>query len=355
MLSMKYEYDDAEHVTHVKKVLKGTCEALGAFSMPLRSTLPPLSCYPLLDLVVHKYYLHNRGRIRYKDTLFQGHDFGVYLTHDVDNLNISLIYNAIRSSYYSVKRRRFDALRSINLNYEKLTNHIVDCEENRGVRAFWFFLSSTRKFLKLLPLPGYGDNSLDDEIALRLAQSLVSKGLTVGLHIPITMLSHQNIALECMKFKKTLGTEARHTRTHYLRGCFPSLQRVLSAVGTVRSDFSLGSRVGEGFVLGTGFPFKICGIWEVPLTAMDAHFTADSRGCYRFKVYVKRLLNMLKEVHGVATFLFHPSAFDGNLNGDSYKQMHETLLNYLEELNGLAIGQVPPPGFFDGQKQCIGN
>jgi hypothetical protein len=243
------------------------------------------------DLDRHRVHLR---KARWPD----GRQFGVCLTHDVDNVGRPLAHLWKTRDRFAAKDLVLGllGLRSVYNNIALIARH----EMERKVKSSFYFLTSN------YPL----------EELRGSAEDLVSRGWDIGLHGDFgTHDSAEKMQQSMRAFEVSLGFRPKGIREHYLKFDFAKTWEILES-----QEFDYDSSVGMsdrlGFRLGLATPFHPpdkdwakMRLLELPLTLMDTTLwgylrlkEADGKAAFA------RMLSSVEAVGGLFTLLWHQEA-----------------------------------------------
>jgi peptidoglycan/xylan/chitin deacetylase (PgdA/CDA1 family) len=275
---------------------------------------------------------------------YDGKDFAICMTHDVDYLrkwSLGIIYRELvqylllgkggKNLGGRLKRARafFQAISARDDPYRSSLEKILSVEKNAGIHATFYLKTgaTSRHDVSYRIKDGYGRN---------LVTSLETAGHEIGLHPSYnSFASPSKIGAEKERLDHVLRTKARGVRQHFLRFKIPETWRAQAELG-FEHDATLGFPGHEGFRAAVCHPFRpydserneVIRIWEVPLLAMDGTFQS-----YRNKTaeesleIIRKLILTVKKYHGVGVLLFHNTCYD-ELDFPGWGRVFESSLEF---------------------------
>lgn len=288
--------------------------------------------------------------------------FAACLSHDVDNVTLHSMRQALRGRKDALKRPGDQLTKAKNVlgvgaDFIRTSRHRgpdplhrfeqwMQVEEAVGARSTFFFwpgLSSVTKRHK-------SDCTYELTDKLRYAGSqctvaemirdMHSKGWEIGLHPSwysfddADEMKRQKAALE-----KALQKEVVSVRQHQLHYDIRVTPQVHAAAG-FRYDSTLGFNDNIGFRNGTSYPWKQTDltsgtelpITQIPLIAQDGALMSTVKGLrldedMAFE-YVKRLTEAVEKVGGIITLVWHPDVVI-----ESWWRVYVRTIRYLKEKN----------------------
>ena len=286
--------------------------------------------YPLLDMKIYQFYQELQEilpTLKYK--LFDGKDFVVGVSHDIDRTGDSFKYRLITYFFQTIKQKRpLLILKGIfGKNEETNFKYIVEKEKEYDANSTWFVL--TRYGLKL-----NADYHLKDKEFKKAFNLLTSNNKEIGIHIPYMELEIDEIKKE---FNKVKSNSKMGMRMHHLRGKYEELMKILDQSDiTYDSTFGYNERMAYRF--GTSIPFHpiiqdeiLRNIYEIPLNIMDLQIT-DS---LKYRKQIQKLFSILREVKGVCILNWHNNRFNKTKYGTIWIETFNTSLDETLKQNGL--------------------
>jgi hypothetical protein len=271
--------------------------------------------------------------------LWDGRDFAVCLTHDVDKVKKTLRDVA----YVLVRRRDIKAFLTAAINYLKVRtklakdpfdsfDYITGVEEKYGFSSsFHFIAGGTTRYER--------NYSVEDPKITHLIESLESRGFEIGLHPSFNCYKDvKMLTNEKQRLQRVLGHYINGTRQHYLRWSTPESWRSLEKAG-IRYDSTLTFAEHEGFRCGICFPFQPFDIlenrrletWELPPTVMDVSLITYQRMTAEEGVQrIQNIIRTIKRYGGVFVLLWHNGSLD-ELMHPGWSKVYEETLEYLSK------------------------
>ena len=266
--------------------------------------------------------------------LFDGYEFALCLTHDVDRP-----YKTFQAPYYAVKESDPSHLRSLLTDERPYWqfDEVMALEEEFGVRSSFYFLNEKRLFRDKGPRDWVNPESWklftgryrvdDDEIA-DVIRRLDRGGWEIGLHGSYESYDdRERLRREKAVLERVLGDDVIGGRQHYLRLDRPTTWKHQRAIG-LRYDATLGSNDGYGFDgrYDVIRPFDDAFV-AFPLTVMERPHVESADTIDEAWRECRRLLVEADENDAIMTVLWHPLYFnDDEFPGytDIYERMIET-------------------------------
>jgi peptidoglycan/xylan/chitin deacetylase (PgdA/CDA1 family) len=270
----------------------------------------------------------------------QGYRFAVCLTHDVDYVSNQMTFRqrcreVLRTYHASdLKSKSSELVKKIlklilksshrSPNSADVLEASCQIEQELGVTSSYFFT--------VYPITDYSqyDCLYNEEDSCQffgrryrvkdVMQWLVQNGFDVGLHgsyysaTKDSLLEQQKEALE-----KTVKAPVTTTRQHWLHWSHPKTALMQSKAGFL-ADTSLGYNRNIGFRAGTSLPFyhfdlknrQQLQLLEVPLIIQDGALLGNNALELTPKLALsmsKKMIDLIANNEGCATFLFHPDLF----------------------------------------------
>nr|CBX31657.1 hypothetical protein N47_E51690 [uncultured Desulfobacterium sp.] len=317
--------------------------------------------------IVDENYLAQGGK---KPVWPEGKPFAVCLTHDVDHVTLHSLKQSIRSRSTRLLNAT-DRLKTLQVGIGygkdviKASMHInkkdplhcyerwLDAEASIGARSTFFFWPGwshvTKKHISDC------EYDLSDMILFAGRKMSVSEmikeidrqGWEIGLHPSwysfdnLNELKKQKDALE-----RVLGHDIVSVRQHYLHYDIRVTPKIHDEAGFAY-DSTLGFNDNVGFRFGTCYPWKLynlqqeaqLNIVEVPLIVQEGAMLRRDKGLRLDNItsfkYVKQITESVKNVGGVLTILWHPTAI---MNQDWWG-LYSAVLEYLKGENAY-IGSI---------------
>ena len=279
---------------------------------------------------IHKFYLELKEKgfsLTYKK--FNGKEFLVGVSHDIDRTGDSFKYRMITYFFQTIKQKRpLLFLRGIiGKNEETNFNYIVEKEKEFESNSTWFIL--TRYGLKL-----NADYHLKDKEFKKALDLLKSNKKEIGIHIPYMDLGVDEIKNE---FAKVQSSDKMGMRMHHLRGEYEDLMIILDKA-EVAYDSTFGYNECMAYRFGTSVPFHpiikdeiLRNIYEIPLNIMDLQITDSTK----YRKQLKNLFSILREVKGVCILNWHNNRFNKTKYGNIWLDTFNISLEEANEANGL--------------------
>ena len=287
--------------------------------------------YPILDIKVYNFYLQIKNVVPLQYKSFNGKDFIVGVSHDIDRTGDSYKYRLITYFFQTLKQKRpLLILKGIfGKNEETNFDYIIQKEKEFDASSTWFVL--TRYGLKL-----NADYHLTDKEFQKAISLLKENEREIGIHIPYMDLTVENISNE---FKKLENSSQMGMRMHHLRGKYEDLLKILNEA-KIRYDSTFGFNECIAYRFGTSLPFHpiieekiLDAIYEIPMNIMDLQITDAEK----YKRELKGLFSILKEVKGVCIINWHNNRFNETKYGNIWRETFTTTLQEAKEQNGLLI------------------
>jgi len=272
---------------------------------------------------------------------WNGMDFAICITHDVDKLKkfslipplrriFSGLINGKKAESLSLTRHYLEAKLRADPYYK--FDYLMDLSEKYGFNSSYYFISGGKTEYENF-------YQMKNPQVIKLIKKISARGFEVGLHSSFNtfqdpvMLKEEKGILE-----KVLGEQVNGVRQHYLRWKTPQSWRVRVEAG-FKYDTSLTFVSHEGFRCGICFPYrpfdilknKVLDIWELPVTSMDYTFFGKQglspEQVLRRNIY---LIDTVRKYRGVFVLLWHNTS----LNEFSYqggRGVYEAILRYLSK------------------------
>jgi hypothetical protein len=251
-----------------------------------------------------------------------GKPYAVCVTHDIDR--VLATYQRLRGlrraplrSLGQTARDFYTAMHPSSRDENVFFNfsRIRRWEQERGIHSAFYVLFEKRRFFKALAsgqiqhaLGVYKPASIAGDL-----RALREAGCEIGLHCSFDSWSEESALKQELAELRELGLgDATGARTHYL--CFdPARTPVIQARAGLSYDSSVGFNFLAGFSAGTSFPFRLGGIWELPLLLMDTALRHLSNRPQERRAIALRVRDEVRSHGGVLTLnwhshLLHPDA-----------------------------------------------
>jgi peptidoglycan/xylan/chitin deacetylase (PgdA/CDA1 family) len=249
----------------------------------------------------------------------------IIISHDVDHLYSAdhwkhdlIIPKLWVRSFLHLCQRKIDInvfLRRIKYGFEKEWNHtreVLELDKSYGIPST-FFIGMSR---------GLG-MSYSVKSAERVIHYIKGQGFDIGVH-GVEYADYEKMAQEYKRFKTIVGDYLFGMRMHYVRKDETTLRK-LDDLGYV-FDSTEFDKKGKKIKA----PYKVNGMWEIPLHIMDGYVieVGDSRAGKKNTI---RLLKKVEE-QGVpfCTILFHDYYYNASCYPQE-KQWYDWLLQYIKK------------------------
>jgi len=277
-----------------------------------------------------------------RKSIWNGKNFAVCLTHDVDQLRKYKWYPPLRTIAGSTlkygKPRKSLALSKDYLKAKLKSDpydtfsYLINLSKKYGLGSSFYLMSGGKTAFDRR----YKINSRK---LVSIIRNIQKNGFEIGLHTSFD--AYKNAALissEKATLEKVLGNEVLGVRQHYLRWKTPESWRAREAAG-IKYDTSLSFADHEGFRAGICIPFKPFDIlenreldlWELPLISMDGSlYTYQRLSPDKAFIRVKSLIDTVKKHKGVFVILWHNSSFD-EVDWPGWSHLYEKILIYINK------------------------
>lgn len=262
-------------------------------------------------------------------------NFAVCLTHDIDEVYLSMIGSGRWTAKALIRGKLSDAFKipfsKIKKSWNPLWNfkEIMELEEKYGAISSFYFLALD---------PEEEDFSFRLEDLEHEIGNISDRGWEVGLHGGHESYKNpEDVKQKKKKLEKVLGKEIIGYRNHYLKFKAPDTWEFLRDAG-IKYDSTFGYADSVGFRNGMCHPFrpynlntgKEIEILEIPLTIMDftlgrRYMNLDFKNAWEL---AKQLIDEVEKYRGVVTILWHNSY----MQGENLK-LYEKILEYCSEKN----------------------
>ncbi len=255
--------------------------------------------------IVSEWLVRKTGGVEYPD----GHDFCLFLSHDVDIVNPQPVVRILRAM--RARRGASSALSSMarRLNPAWNLRQIAEIERELDARSTFFLLAAEASDIEF----NYTVSQLQEDVGY-----LLDVGAEVALHGGLrTSEDESALATERTRMDAALGIRVSGYRSHFLRFRTPKTWEILEKTRWVY-DSTLGYPETIGFRNGMCHPFKPfdlnlnreLDVWEIPLAIMDktmfVHMSMDVTSAWE---EARRLLDVTRSCQGVLTILWHNNTF----------------------------------------------
>lgn len=265
-----------------------------------------------------------------------GKKFAICLTHDVDDIYPPLIHT-LASSVTCIKKFNIKDLVSqwsqqISKNKKspyRNFDQIMHLEDKYNAKSTFYFMATERDLKRV-----YNIKDIEDDL-----KAIINNGWDIGLHTGYYSYDNvEEIIQEKQRLEDMIGQQVMGCRNHYLRFNTPTTWELLARAG-FKYDTTYGYPDAVGFRNGTCWPFKPYGlnnssqidIMEIPLNMMDGTlFGYMNLDLHQAKEKTIKLIDVVRELHGVLTVLWHNSIFNWPYR-QQWAELYEWLLQYASE------------------------
>ncbi len=276
--------------------------------------------------------------------LWNGKDFAVCLTHDVDALRKYNWYPPLRAiASWTLKHGKPGRSLAVIKDYSRAKlkgdpydkfDYLIKLSRQHGFVSTFYFMSGGRT--------KYDQNyQITDRRTGALMGKIRGNGFEVGLHTSFDAYKAPELLVaEKAKLEEVLGVKVTGCRQHYLRWKTPESWRAREQAG-LKYDTSLSFADHEGFRCGICVPFRPfdvienreLNIWELPLIVMDGSlFTYQGLSPERALNRVRSLIETVETHNGLFVLLWHNSSLD-DFERPGWKYVYEEVVEYLSEQN----------------------
>ena len=276
-------------------------------------------------------YLYKQG---FRPEYPGGKDFAVFLSHDVDLLNISKfqLFKKVTKSTLSFNfTKAFSGIKYFFWNkiFEEYDPHrILEIEKKYEVNSTFYFMAIK---------PGEEHYNYDVKSINSLLHEIQKSGNEIGLHGGHEAYrSGEKLSEEKSKLKQFVNHNIQGYRNHYLRFDPRKTWKILEGKEFLY-DSTLGFPGKAGFRNGMCYPFHpfdietqdFLNIIEIPLVIMDfTLFNYMKLNAENALVLCKRLIEEVKKLNGVLSIQWHNTYMS-----DRNSHLYENLIEYLLEQN----------------------
>ena len=284
--------------------------------------------------IVSEYLIKKGFNFEYED----GKKFAVFLSHDVDDINItgkqlfrSIIPYPFHRDYFGTKKFIFSYLKKEKpyINFKK----IINLEEKYNAISTFFFLATQQDIFG----KKYHIDEIQDEIL-----DIIDNNCEIGLHTGFYSFDDlEKIKKEKKKLEKITKKRVIGVRNHILRFKIPRTWEILNQAGFFY-DSSYGYYDMIGFRNGMCHPFfpydlnqnKKIDILEIPVCVADiTMFSYMKIGVKEAWILLKKLIDNIEKLNGVLTILWHNWTFSypvsyAGLFDSEWTKLYEKILKY---------------------------
>jgi len=258
---------------------------------------------------------------------YDGRDWAVCLTHDIDYLSKFTPGFAWREVYRKLLRNedglplgrrlarfaRYAGAFAARRDPPAVTLlRILDAEKRFGSKATFFFKAGAEDKRD-------ESYSLRSRVVRRALAEISSEGHEAALHPSFrTHTDGRMLARELAFFRSAASLKPASVRQHYLRFRYPETWRIQENTGFT-IDSTLGFAEREGFRNGCVHPFlpydreagRVLGVWEMPLHVMDGTLRDYRRlNAEEAAASIRGLAGQAAEYRGTCSMLFHNLIYD---------------------------------------------
>ena len=277
-------------------------------------------------------------------------DFAFCLTHDVDAIRRYSARPPLERIASAILRQNSPRLAlSTATEYLLVLSHIrkdpydtfdymLGLEKSHCIKSSFYFMS------------GGGSSQVSyvatEPLVARLIKQLEEAGCDTGLHAGYDSYNDPSImSTEKANIDKVVSNRVYGCRQHVLRWKTPDTWRIQEKLG-IFYDTSLAYADHIGFRGGICLPYqpfdiienRQLSIWELPLTAMEGSLQnpryqgmSPENACEE----IIRHIDTVKALHGVFVLLWHNSSFYIHGGWKGWREVYETILQYLDGKNAL--------------------
>jgi peptidoglycan/xylan/chitin deacetylase (PgdA/CDA1 family) len=259
-----------------------------------------------------------------KKPLWDGKDFALCLTHDIDTIQNTplfeaLIIGSLLLKQHSLKKATARTINNIKVVFRKKNisfdtfSQIFNIEQRYGATSTFFFMTE----------PDYsGGYCLNNLKVKNVLNKISDAGNEIGLHAGYYSYNNKGIInTQKTNLTEILKLDSIGCRQHFLRWKTPNTWRIQEKCG-LNYDTTLCFADHEGFRAGICHPFqpfdiqenRIFNIWEIPLTIMDGSLYYHRKLTPKEGlITVESYMNTVRRYQGVMVLLWHNSFFDPDI------------------------------------------
>ena len=281
--------------------------------------------------------------------LWDGKDFAVCLTHDVDVLRKYSWYPPLRAiagrtlKHHGPRKSFAVAREYLRVRGKRCSDpydqfdYLMQVSERYGVSSSFYFISGGETKY---------DNcySIGNPYAACLVRHIRDRGFEVALHSSFNAFSNSQMLMrEKERLEAVVERAVYGVRQHYLRWRTPDSWRVREEAG-FKYDTTLTFADHEGFRCGICLPYKPfdvlankqLDIWELPLAVMEGTLY-DYQGLLSVEVFsrIKKLVDVVKKHNGLFIILCHNSSLD-EMFYPGWTSVYVEILEYISKQNVLS-------------------
>jgi peptidoglycan/xylan/chitin deacetylase (PgdA/CDA1 family) len=277
-------------------------------------------------------------KIGFQPEYQDGKKFAIFLSHDIDDINISG-KQVFRSFIpYPFHKHKLGFKKFVSAYFKKQKPYInfkeiIQIEKKYNATSSFFFLATEKDI--------FGDKYKLDDIHNEIS-CIPENECEIGLHTGFYSFDDINqIKQEKEKLEDAARTKVSGVRNHLFRFAIPQSWKLLSQAG-FEYDSSFGYSDMIGFRNGICYPFKPYNlienkkidIIEIPPCVTDITMFSYMKidACIAWK-YIKNLIDTVERLSGVLTILWHnwtfsyPVSYSG-LFGKEWTKLYEKILEY---------------------------
>jgi len=288
----------------------------------------------IFNPLVSKYLIDKGINFEYED----GKKFAVFLSHDIDDIDIPVrhLFRSILPYPFHRDFFGFKKLISCYIKNEKPYKNmrkIIKLEKKYNATSTFFFLATEKDIFGRK----YNIENIQEEIF-----HIIDNNCEVGLHTGYYSFDDlEKIKNEKKKIEDITKKRINGVRNHVFRFKTPRTWKILSQAGFLY-DSSFGYYDIIGFRNGICHPFqpydlvekKKIDILEIPVFVVDvtlfSYMKIDANNAWG---QIKNLIDIVEKLNGVFTIIWHnwtfsyPVSFAG-LFGKEWTSLYEKLLEY---------------------------
>ncbi|MBI4405588.1 MAG: hypothetical protein HY537_15610 [Deltaproteobacteria bacterium] len=243
-----------------------------------------------------------------------GQPYAVCVTHDIDRV-FSTIHRLSWDRNYRIDTFRSVWMDFVSAHVRKLHDNNPFCnfyrtirlEKQWGIPSVCYVLFEKRRLFMAIRKrePQHFFGVYRPEEIVRELEDYRDAGNEIGIHGSFDSWCNADaLSKELNKMRNCGFSPVCGVRNHYLNFSLEQSPAIQQAAGLMY-DSSLGFNFTSGFRSGTGFPFWLGAIWELPFQLMDSSLRFQYRAFADRRQVALKVLDEIKRVGGVLVLNWH--------------------------------------------------
>lgn len=298
-----------------------------------------------------------------KRDIWEGRDFAVLLSHDVDIINKYLPFKKEMRLQISIilkekKIKKF--LQRVNgylktvvfkLENDEYNNfdYLLNIEKENNYKASYYFMSTNECY------------NIESSNVAEIIKKIKQNGSEIGFHPGFnTCVNEENFKAQFDKIKEIIGKDKKIGIRHHYLGFDARETWHIHNNNNILYDTTIAHPECAGFKVGYCLPYKpyilsqdkVADLWEIPLIVMDGMLLQYMNLNYEEAVkYSKELIENVQKYNGVFTLLWHNSSINRNYSIYSEKLFKWYYTEFLKHNCIVTTGKSIINNYMEGLKQ----